>query len=949
MVARSGSFYDTNLYLLKKHHPAVGKVVTDSGVVPTGEIASLSNGYLNLKIDTDNGDCWVHPMDGPEDEIVQYLDMVPEASTGIVALVGMGLGYSALELIAQRPNIRNFAIFELDTGIFIQSLRCLDLSPLLKDPRVILRVGQNIDIDGALQPVSRALRLENIHAIKHLGVIECKGALYSDFFDRIYDYLLSHNMDGSTALVHGDKFLNNRFQHLRTMHHNYLLEGLKGLFSGIPAILVAAGPSLDKNIHLLSRIKDHGVIFAVDSALPALLAKGIQPDFVTSIDYDTLTYEKIADSAPYSGAVSLICMPWVDGNVVKKFPAEKVFWAFTASPIENWINSCFGGGLTVGGVGTVAHLNLISAIVAGCSPIVFMGQDLSYSGETDHAQNVVLGYGEDLDSVKASAETPMIKGIDGAFLPTRKDFITYKNMFETIISSNPGHYLNATAKGAHIEGTTITSMESVADRFCIKKYDIQGMINTRCKEFRLSDNKMVSQELAAMMGKIKDLRQVFRKNRKLLSSVMNELVRMEKGGKKFRSFKEFPKPFRKKIDKIDAANAAIDSERMIWRILQNLTMEGLRQSERMLHEIRGVSNDPDQYTVWFMKNLERLSKVNDVRNKALNSIYPDIVKTLGFHKRERVILKKIEQGDESLPSRFELARLYFDSGEYALAGPLLEGIIADGKENAGALYRFGCVAAYQSDYGRMDELFEEACRVDASLIKSVKKFKYEMAEQYWDKAHYSDLDKRGMLRMLLKGVRYCREHERIAGKVRSCFDDDLTGLSVLLERENVAASEIFSIDWLAELEENPNLSLILSEDALKRFYTDYGRLLFNRDEKEKALIQFEKALSLSGDDPDLFILCAEGYFSCGIIDKGVERLESAVRMDRSYAVCWENIGDNLQGENRYGDAIAAYERCFTSTPENMVVLKKMGDCYLADGQLESAREAYRQFKKRCEG
>ena len=48
------------------------------------------------------------------------------------------------------------------------------------------------------------------------------------------------------------------------------------------------------------------------------------------------------------------------------------------------------------------------------------------------------------------------------------------------------------------------------------------------------------------------------------------------------------------------------------------------------------------------------------------------------------------------------------------------------------------------------------------------------------------------------------------------------------------------------------------------------------------------------------------------------------------------------------DAIAAYEQCFMALPERLGLLKKIGDCYLALGQMEAAREAYLQLKERLQ-
>jgi len=58
------------------------------------------------------------------------------------------------------------------------------------------------------------------------------------------------------------------------------------------------------------------------------------------------------------------------------------------------------------------------------------------------------------------------------------------------------------------------------------------------------------------------------------------------------------------------------------------------------------------------------------------------------------------------------------------------------------------------------------------------------------------------------------------------------------------------------------------------------------------------------------------------------------------------MGDNLQKAGQIDDADSAYEQCFMALPENIALLKKMGDCYLAMVQPEAAKEAYEQLKCR---
>jgi len=55
-------------------------------------------------------------------------------------------------------------------------------------------------------------------------------------------------------------------------------------YANLPVVIVAAGPSLDKNIHLLKEYQNNCIILCADVILFKLLQNGIKPDFVVNID-----------------------------------------------------------------------------------------------------------------------------------------------------------------------------------------------------------------------------------------------------------------------------------------------------------------------------------------------------------------------------------------------------------------------------------------------------------------------------------------------------------------------------------------------------------------------------------------------------------------------------------------------------------------------------------------
>jgi tetratricopeptide (TPR) repeat protein len=222
------------------------------------------------------------------------------------------------------------------------------------------------------------------------------------------------------------------------------------------------------------------------------------------------------------------------------------------------------------------------------------------------------------------------------------------------------------------------------------------------------------------------------------------------------------------------------------------------------------------------------------------------------------------------------------------------------------------------------------------------------ASQYLGYAEkYVDVDSGTTRRMLLKGLRYCPDdvalQENLAllaakdfAKMRAAGDDEREEGRVLLG------------DWHDALEQHSVLTRCLGPDTVAVFYRQHAIMLLDRQEYAGALESLQAALTFTPDRPDLHISIADVCFALGNYAGGITHLTKAVACDRSYAQFWENMGDNLCRHGQIDAAITAYEQCFLALPEHLGLLKKIGDGYLALGQMEAAREAYLQLKDRLQ-
>ena len=532
-------YYKSNINLIKKYHPAVWKQITESQPKPIGEIFFAPNGNPNLSITTLNGrSILMHDKTNPEKESDDFLGRITPDHKGFVAILGMGLFYSALNILKERPYLQGLALFDLEPGIFIQALRYRDLSPILKEQRLILGIGPRPNVSEILAKMNRTLQLETSNILYHESSFNYDQKGYNQLKDDIFSYINSLNVGGTTTRKLGRDFLNNRFKHICTIHYHQLLEQIQNKFDNVPAILVAGGPSLDKNIHLLKQVREKAVIIAVDTVLPALLRNKIHPHFLTCIDPNNLTFEKFADVIPEVKDVSLICSSWVNPKTPKVFPADQIFWTFTANAMEAWLNSLIGGKLMTGGASTVAHLNLIAAHILGCDPIIFIGQDLAYpkTSSASHAQGTVLQGSAPKETLTTLAHGETVTGINGDVLRTNRSFLSMKVFFESAIAKSDKIHINATEGGANIEGTKIMSLQDVIDKYCKKQINV-----TQClKEFQSEmtpvnpDNMLI--EFSKILTKTEKIQKIIKSSDDIAKNLIKELTNLKSKGKKIKSF-----------------------------------------------------------------------------------------------------------------------------------------------------------------------------------------------------------------------------------------------------------------------------------------------------------------------------------------------------------------------------------------------------------------------------
>jgi hypothetical protein len=261
---------------------------------------------------------------------------------------------------------------------------------------------------------------------------------------------------------------------------------LSGWLAGRPAILCAAGPSLDRNVDELRRVAGRAAIVAVNTSLAALERAGVRADLLVVLEAVDVSSQ--LSSLELNRACPRALDVTAHPALFQSAPAEVIPFA-SQIPFFSSLTAAvgLGPGLPIGGSASNAALALLR--LAGADPIVLCGQDLAYTGDRVYASGTCFGAmrAHQADGVieltgleakrRLAAPRPEVdttverKGAvraeaygGGGEVWTSLDFNYFRHHFERFAEENAGRTLiNATEGGARIRGFREQPLAEVVD------------------------------------------------------------------------------------------------------------------------------------------------------------------------------------------------------------------------------------------------------------------------------------------------------------------------------------------------------------------------------------------------------------------------------------------------------------------------------------------------------
>jgi hypothetical protein len=495
-ILQEGAPYLANLAALWVNDPGLAgqiEALPEPGGYPTEPSRS---GPPTVALTTAQGRRYLHSRFDPPNEATKLIDTVGTGKAGYFML-GFGLGYHVEILFDREGDEAIFCIFESDLRLLRTAMESRDLSRLLESRRLMFFIAPDkAELLQRLNPHT-ALFSVGVETVVHAPSQQIASPFYEQTRIWLEEFESFRQTSMNTLVLNSRRTAQNIARNVGWYVASPSLSRLRDCYKGNPAIIVSAGPSLRKNKHLLKELQGRVVIVAVQTTLQPLLEMGIEPQFVTSLDYHEIC-TRFFEKLPNHLKTELIAEPKANNAIFEMNPGPLTV-----------LGNDFAEGLlremklrheVMPPGATVAHLAYYLAEHIGCDPIIFVGQDLGFSDGLCYAPGTSY---EDVwrpelsrfcsvemkqwdQIVRERFILRKITDCQGRPMYTEERLFSYLQQFERDFLKTRTRIIDATEGGAAKAGSTAMTLAEARERFCRRELNCSAPAHPGLDWTRLS-------------------------------------------------------------------------------------------------------------------------------------------------------------------------------------------------------------------------------------------------------------------------------------------------------------------------------------------------------------------------------------------------------------------------------------------------------------------------------
>jgi len=433
-------------------------------------------------------------------EVDHFLSVLSLEETDVLYVYGLGLGYhyEALKKWLHAKKERSLVFIEHDLGVIDAFLKGGVAKTFLSDPQAYLYFLDSQNLEQKIEELALQFPAEKISVVAiasyvsstfyrlRLKLLRSSAAIYALFADAL----------------HASYLFPNLLSNVRRLPRAFDANALEGCFSGVPAILCGAGPSLSAAIDTLKTLKERALIIAGGSAISALSSHGIHPHLAMAFDPNPEEFERLKGHTAQE--VPLIYGNRLFAKVFSTFKGEIGYLrSDTGGPFETWMEEKLGmQGKPIGpDLGkealSVTTLAVAYAHALGCNPLILCGIDLAYTDKQRYAPGVMKEASLSIKAAKKEGRTLekllRRKDREGKWVYTTVKWVMESSAIGKYAKEHPERiFFNCTEGGIGFPHIPYKPLKEVASTYCTKNLSLKARLQKEiaARHFTLAPSQL---------------------------------------------------------------------------------------------------------------------------------------------------------------------------------------------------------------------------------------------------------------------------------------------------------------------------------------------------------------------------------------------------------------------------------------------------------------------------
>lgn len=521
--------FEKNLEKLAQRYPDLAERVRTCDPSPYEITASAIAGQYNLTYRGASSSVFFYDPNDPFAHVRLVLEGFHLEKAKIIFLFGLGLGYQLwvlYQVLTADGPLEDIIVVEKDVACLKLALETIDISDILEDTRVHLVIGSEVNnLFKSMEKITREITVPKLKAAKFViwpVSLKLSPEYYESAKKALVDagnrWITDRGNDAYDTLVAYEHFFKNCGEYL----NNPGVSSIKGLFSKRPAVVVATGPSLSRNVGLLNSVKERAVVLSADASLRILYNHGIAPHFV-AVSERTPGIDKFFLNVPNLEETVLATVSFAHPTTIRAYHGPKLFMhrGYGFFEVLGLKDDCLSLG------SHTASVCFQLATFMGCDPIILIGQDLAFgpTGST-HADGCV--FGETQKYLDAGDQYLEVEGNLGGTVRTNPLWYSFMKEYEKLIGLYNGTVINATEGGAKLNGTKIVPLKEALDTFCHEDFHPRSQVMKMTAHSRpLGSKDMMTKGVNLILAGIEECIELSRQGVSLAKCALESISKVQ--------------------------------------------------------------------------------------------------------------------------------------------------------------------------------------------------------------------------------------------------------------------------------------------------------------------------------------------------------------------------------------------------------------------------------------